>query len=132
MTGRLWDLLIQLTVAATIAGVGWLIRLARLARSRERERDAKIDRLVQVFLEGTPADPFSGTPPTLSVVAQLAQIESLHTALTRLGYAVAELRESNVTAGAASAQLADDVTGLRDQLAGIRALIRSLHPGAEV
>lgn len=135
MTGRLWDLLIPLAVAAIIAGVGWLIRCTRLARQRERARDVKLDRLVQVFLEGTPADPFSGTASVPSVVAQLGEIGSLRTAITRLDFSVGELRESNVAAGVASRQLADDVTDLRakvadlrSQLDEVRALVAAPHP----
>lgn len=123
MTGRLWDLLIPLAVAAIIAGVGWLIRCTRLARQRERARDVKLDRLVQVFLEGTPADPFSGTASVPSVVAQLGEITALRTAITRLDFSVGELRESNVSAGAAAAKLAADVADLRSQLDEVRALV---------
>lgn len=101
----LWDVAAPLIVAGILGGIGWLIRCARQARQREHDRDAKIDRLVQVFMEGTPPDPFSGSPGQPSIMDQLADLRGLHATVRRTAEAVEQLRVSSVAHGASIAAL---------------------------
>ena len=100
---HLWDVGTPLLVAAVVALVGYVVRLSRAARRRERERDDKIDRLVTVFLEGTPPDPFTGVRRQPSVVEQLAQLDKLWEAVARTDVNVAEIRTGLIDASRESA-----------------------------
>lgn len=110
----LWDVAAPLIVACLLGALGWGLRYARQARQRERDRDAKLDRLVLVFLEGTPADPFTGTPAGPSVVTRLGELDSLQRSLRHVEDAVNQLRASSVDHGRALAELQAKVDGLTD------------------
>ena len=68
-----------LLVVMVPAAMALLWRAGLKSRRRETERDATLARLVDVFLDGTPPDRFTGRPAVPSVVQQLNEIqEQLH------------------------------------------------------
>ena len=69
------ELLIALSTAAIIAGMGYLIRYLRARGSAERDRDHKLDRILIAF-EGAPADPLAGTPARVGVLDRIGAIEA--------------------------------------------------------
>jgi hypothetical protein len=64
----------SILVAAVLGLAGWIIHLLRQRHGRDRERDRKLDRLLQLF-EGEPADPLANRPATPGVLGRIERLE---------------------------------------------------------
>lgn len=74
MNDTVWQVVAIVTAAAIIATAGYIIRLLRQQRTRERARDLKIDRMVAAF-EGAPENPLAGTPAVPGFGKRLTRLE---------------------------------------------------------